>query len=72
MTVILTNQIPNSLKDPEISRFFDLIKSNSYSQVCVLVQLNPELINSKNKGKMSPLMEASFKGTFNILAVSMI
>ncbi|CAG5114154.1 Oidioi.mRNA.OKI2018_I69.chr2.g8222.t1.cds [Oikopleura dioica] len=64
---------PRSMSDPgpgplcTSERFFELIKSSKNSHVETLVRLDPALLTSRVKGKLTPMMEACFKGNLGLV-----
>jgi len=59
---INASRITTIFKVSQVAKFFAFVKSNDYSKVCVMVQLEPKLLHSKYEKSMAPLLEASFKG----------
>jgi len=72
-TIVRDDIRPRSMSDPgpgplcTSERFFELIKSSKNSHVRTLIRLDPELLACRLKGKLTPMMEACFKGNLDLV-----
>ena len=66
---VITEEVETKVKETKdlVAKFFAYIKAGNPYMVSGMVSQFPELLKSRNKDDMTPLMESAYKGNAEIL-----